>query len=119
MKKQEAINNNQNFSKYENLELAIMFMNDDKKLVRRVHESDFNDLSSRIPVEQGANMNRPGHAYLHCEFLRNEEPKWQPTPNNNSPYGTPIQGKTLKTAIKIATLQIYKLIFYQKKQVRY
>ena len=33
MKKQEAINNNQNFSKYENLELAIMFMNDDKKLV--------------------------------------------------------------------------------------
>jgi len=92
-----------------------MFMNDDKEFVRRVHESDFNDLSSRIPVEQGANMNRPGHAYLHCEFLRNEEPKWQPTPNKNSPYGTPIQGKTLKTAIKIATLQIYKFNILSKE----
>ena len=115
MKREEAIKNNQNSSKYENLELAIMFMNDDKDFVRSVHESDFNDLSSRIPVEQGANMNRPGHAYLHCEFLRNEEPKWQPTPNNNSPYGTPIQGKTLKTAIKIATLQIYKFNILSKE----
>ncbi len=115
MKREEAIKNNQNSSKYENLELAIMFMNDDKDFGRSVHESDFNDLSSRIPVEQGANMNRPGHAYLHCEFLRNEEPKWQPTPNKNSPYGTPIQGKTLKTAIKIATLQIYKFNILSKE----
>ena len=115
MKRDEAIKNIQNPSKYENLELAIMFMNDDKEFVRRVHESDFNDLSSRIPVEQGANMNRPGHAYLHCEFLRNDEPKWQATPNKDSPYGTPIQGKTLKTAIKIATLQIYKFNILSKE----
>ena len=115
MKKDEAIKNKQDSSKYENLELAIMFMNDDKEFVRRVHESDFNDLSSRIPVEQGANMNRPGHAYLHCEFLRNEEPKWQPTPNKDSPYGTPIQGKKLKIANKIATLQIYKFNILSKE----
>ena len=115
MKKEEAIKNKQDPSKYENLELAIMFMNDDKDFNRKVHESDFNDLSSRIPVEQGANMNRPGHAYLHCEFLRNEEPKWQATFNKDSPYGTPIYGKKLKTAIKIATLQIYKFNIISKE----
>ena len=115
MKKNEAIKNNQDFAKYENLELAIMYMNDDKEFGRSVHESDFNDLSSRIPVEQGANANRPGHAYLHCEFLKNEEPKWQPTPNKDSPYGTPIQGKILKKANRIATLQIYKFNILSKE----
>ena len=115
MKKNEAIKNNQDFAKYENLELAIMYMNDDKEFGRSVHESDFNDLSSRIPVEQGANANRPGHAYLHCEFLKNEEPKWQPTPNQDSPYGTPIQGKILKKANRIATLQIYKFNILSKE----
>ncbi len=115
MKKEEAIKNKEDPSKYKNLELAIMFMNDDENFNRRVPERDFNDLSSRIPVEQGANMNRPGHAYLHCEFLRNDEPKWQPTPKKNSPYGTPIQGKTLKTANKIATLQVYKFNILSKE----
>ena len=115
MKKNDAIKNDQNFSKYENLELAIMFMNDDKNFGRSINESDFNDQSSRIPVEQGANENRPGHAYLHCEFLRNEEPRWQPTPNKDSPYGTPIQGNTLKKTNKVATLQIYKFNILSKE----
>ena len=35
MKREEAIKNNQNSSKYENLELAIMFMNDEKILKKR------------------------------------------------------------------------------------
>ena len=47
-----------------------MFMNDDKKLVRRVHESDFNDLSSRIPVEQGANMNDQDMLTCIVNFLK-------------------------------------------------
>tara|TARA_B100000767_G_scaffold18783_1_gene17242 strand:+ start:920 stop:3481 length:2562 start_codon:yes stop_codon:yes gene_type:complete len=115
MKKNDAIKNDQNFSKYEDLELAIMFMNDDKNFGRSINESDFNDQSSRIPVEQGANENRPGHAYLHCEFLRNEEPRWQPTPNKDSPYGTPIQGNTLKKTNKVATLQIYKFNILSKE----
>ena len=115
MKKNDAIKNDQNFSKYENLELAIMFMNDDKNFGRSINESDFNDQSSRIPVEQGANENRPGHAYLHCEFLRNDEPRWQPTPNKDSPYGTPIQGNTLKKTNKVATLQIYKFNILSKE----
>ena len=89
-------------------------MNDDKDFGRSVHESDFNDLSSRIPVEQGGNMNRPGHAYLHCEFLRNEEPKWQPTPNRILHMGHQSR-KKLKTAIKIATLQIYKFNILSKE----
>ena len=115
MKKNDAIKNDQNFSKYEDLELAIMFMNDDKNFGRSINESDFNDQSSRIPVEQGANENRPGHAYLHCEFLRNDEPRWQPTPNKDSPYGTPIQGNTLKKTNKVATLQIYKFNILSKE----
>ena len=115
MKKNDAIKNDQNFSKYENLELAIMFMNDDKNFGRSINESDFNDQSSRIPVEQGANENRPGHAYLHCEFLRNDEPRWQPTPNKDSPYGTPIQGNTLKKTNNVATLQIYKFNILSKE----
>ncbi|MDA7472911.1 LysM peptidoglycan-binding domain-containing protein [Candidatus Pelagibacter ubique] len=115
MKKNDAIKNDQNFSKYENLELAIMYMNDDKNFGRSINESDFNDQSSRIPVEQGANENRPGHAYLHCEFLRNDEPRWQPTPNKDSPYGTPIQGNTLKKTNKVATLQIYKFNILSKE----
>ena len=115
MKKNDALKNDQNFSKYEDLELAIMFMNDDKNFGRSINESDFNDQSSRIPVEQGANENRPGHAYLHCEFLRNEEPRWQPTPNKDSPYGTPIQGNTLKKTNKVATLQIYKFNILSKE----
>ena len=55
--KKEAEKNKENISKYEDLELAIMFMNDDKNFGRSINESDFNDQSSRIPVEQGANEN--------------------------------------------------------------
>ena len=113
--KDEAIKNNQSTLKYEDLELAIMFMNDSESFGRTVDEEEFDNFSSRIPVEQGANQNRPGHAYLHCEFLRNNEPKWQPTPNKDSPYGTPIQGKILKTTNKIATLQIYKFDILSKQ----
>ena len=39
MKREEAIKNNQDPSKYENLELAIMFMNDDKEFVRLRNKS--------------------------------------------------------------------------------
>ena len=113
--KVEAKKNNQDILKYDDLELAIMFMNDSENFGRAVDEEEFNNFSSRIPVEQGANQNRPGHAYLHCEFLRNGEPKWQPTPNKDSPYGTPIGGKVLKIANKIATLQIYKFDILSKQ----
>ena len=113
--KEEAIKNKQNISKHEDLELAIMFMNDNDEFGRTVDDNEFDDVASRIPVEQGANKNRPGHAYLHCEFLRNNEPKWQSTPNKDSPYGMPIQGNTLKTANKIATLQLYKFNILSKE----
>ena len=113
--KEEAIKNKQNTSKHEDLELAIMFMNDNDEFGRTVDDNEFDDVASRIPVEQGANKNRPGHAYLHCEFLRNNEPKWQSTPNKDSPYGVPIQGNTLKTANKIATLQLYKFNILSKE----
>jgi len=113
--KEEAIKNKQDISKHEDLELAIMFMNDNDEFGRTVDDNEFDDVASRIPVEQGANKNRPGHAYLHCEFLRNNEPKWQSTPNKDSPYGVPIQGNTLKTANKIATLQLYKFNILSKE----
>ena len=114
--KKEAEKNKENISKYEDLELAIMFMNDNDEFGRTVVDDEFDDVCSRIPVEQGANKNRPGHAYLHCEFLRNDEPKWYSTPNKDSPYGIPINGKSLKVANKIATLQLYKFNILSKEK---
>jgi hypothetical protein len=100
----------------EDLKIAVMIMNDDENnFTRRVDDIDFLEQSSRIPIESGANRSRPGHAYLHYEFLSNPESlPWSPTKNNDSPYGTPAAGTGLKKANEIATLQLYKFDIVSK-----
>ena len=90
------------------LEAAVMILRDSGS-ERKVDDVEFNDQNSRIPIESGANLNRPGEAFLHYEFLTRPEPKpWMPTPNKNSPYGTPAGGKSLRRADTIATIQLYR-----------
>jgi len=94
--------------KEEDLKIAIMIMNDDDYRRRNVEHKDFIEQKG-IPIESGASKNRPGHAYLHYEFLTKPESlPWVPTDNNDSPYGRPAGGTELKKAKKIATLQLYK-----------
>lgn len=96
--------------KKKDLELVIMIMNDDEdQNYRHVEREDFLIQQSRIPIESGANKNRPGHAYLHYEFLINpESTPWISTQSKDSPFGSPAGGKNLKKSKKIVTLQLYR-----------
>ncbi len=96
--------------KKSDLELAIMIMNDDEdQNYRHVDRGDFLSEQSRIPIESGANKNRPGHAYLHYEFLtKPESTPWLPTKSKDSPFGSPAGGTILKKSEKVVTLQLYK-----------
>jgi hypothetical protein len=81
---------------------------DEQNFKRRVDKDLFENKNSSIPIESGANLNRPGHAYLHYEFMINPEPKWHSPNIKNSPYGTPIEGNSRMKANEIATIQLYK-----------
>ena len=97
-----------NSKRKKNLEAAIMIIRDSGS-ERKIDDNEFNDQNSRIPIESGANQNRPGEAFLHYEFLTRPESKpWMPTENKNSPYGTPAGGKSLRRANTIATIQLYR-----------
>ena len=76
----------------------------------------FESNDSSIPIESGANNSRPGHAYLHYEFMTDPQPKWQPTPSKDSPYGTPHDGNKRMKANKIATIQLYKFNIHSLKE---
>jgi len=99
-----------NYSKIEDIDLAILIMrdNDEQNFKRRVDKDLFKNRNSTIPIESGANLSRPGHAYLHYEFMINPEPKWHSPNIKNSPYGTPIEGNRRMKANEIATIQLYK-----------
>lgn len=101
----------------QDLDLSIMLMNDDDHgFTRSVNEEDFLEGNSRIPIDSGANNSRPGHAYLHYEFLTNPESlPWTSTEKKNSPYGSPAGGTVLKKAKKVATLQLYKFDILSKE----
>jgi len=94
--------------KKEDLKIAVMIMNDIGDFERGVNDEDFLEQKG-IPIESGANKSRPGHAYLHYEFLSKPESlPWLPTIKKDSPYGSPAGGSDLKKAETIATLQLYK-----------
>ena len=99
-----------NSAKKEDIDLAILIMRDkdEQNFKRRVDKDLFENKNSSIPIESGANLNRPGHAYLHYEFMINPEPKWHSPNIKNSPYGTPIEGNSRMKANEIATIQLYK-----------
>lgn len=101
----------------QDLKISVMQMNNNERdFTREVKEEDFLEGNSRIPIESGANKNRPGHAYLHYEFLTNPESlPWMPTRLKDSPFGTPAGGKDLRKANKIATLQLYKFDILSKE----
>ena len=103
----------------EDLELAIMFMtkDDDYGYYRSVDETEFEEENSKIRIQSGANINRPGHDYIHYEFLSKPDTKWQPTKNGDSPFGTPgREGKNERYPKKIATLQVYKFDIWSKQK---
>lgn len=105
------------YVKKEDLEIAIVIMNDDEdNFKRRVDKYLFESKDSSIPIESGANKSRPGHAYLHYEFMTDPQPKWYPTPSKDSPYGTPIEGNKRMKASKIATIQLYKFNIHSLKE---
>jgi hypothetical protein len=94
--------------KKEDLKIAVMIMNDIGDFERGVDVEDFIEQKG-VPIESGANKSRPGHAYLHYEFLSKPESlPWLPTIKKDSPYGSPAGGSDLKKAEMIATLQLYK-----------
>ena len=99
--------------------MAVIIMNDDEaQFLRRVDRYEFENKISSIPIESGANRNRPGHAYLHYEFMTGPQPKWYPTRANDSPYGRPIDGNKMMKAENISTIQLYKFnIHYRKDQL--
>ncbi len=100
----------------EDLEIAVVIMNDDDdNFKRRVDKYLFESNDSSIPIESGANKSRPGHAYLHYEFMIDQQPKWYHTPSKDSPYGTPIEGNKRMKANKIATIQLYKFDIRSQK----
>jgi LysM repeat protein len=102
----------------EDIDLAILIMRDkdEQNFKRRVDRDLFENKNSSIPIESGANLNRPGHAYLHYEFMINAEPKWHSPNIKNSPYGTPIEGNGRMKANKIATIQLYKFDIHSLKE---
>ncbi len=102
----------------EDLDLAILIMrdNDEQNFKRRVDKDLFENKNSSIPIESGANLSRPGHAYLHYEFMINPEPKWHSPNIANSPYGTPIEGNGRMKANEIATIQLYKFDIHSLKE---
>ena len=106
-----------NYLKKDDIEIAVVIMNDDESsFKRRVDKYSFNSKDSSVPIESGANKSRPGHAYLHYEFMIEPQPKWQPTPSKDSPYGTPIEGNKRMKANKIATIQLYKFNIHSLKE---
>ena len=102
----------------EDLKLAVMFMtnDDDYGFKRSVDDTEFEEQNSKIRIQSGANVNRPGHDYLHYEFLKKPDAKWQPTRKKDSPYGTPNKGKDEKYPKKTATLQVYKFDIWSKQK---
>lgn len=93
--------------KKEDLKIAVMIMNDIGDFERGVNDEDFLEQKG-IPIESGANKSRPGHAYLHYEFLSKPESlPWLPTIKKDSPYGSPAGGSDLK---KLKRLQLYSYI---------
>ncbi len=105
------------YLKKEDLEIAVVIMNDDEdNFKRRVDKYLFESKDSSVPIESGANKSRPGHAYLHYEFMTDPQPKWQPTPSKDSPYGTPHDGYKRMKANKIATIQLYKFNIHSLKK---
>jgi len=102
----------------EDLELAVMFMtnDDDYGFKRSVEDTEFEEQNSKIRIQSGANVNRPGHDYLHYEFLTKPDTKWQPTRKGDSPYGTPNKGRDEKYPKKTATLQVYKFDIWSKQK---
>ncbi len=107
------------YLKKDDMKMAVIIMNDDEaQFLRRVDRHEFEDKISSIPIESGANRNRPGHAYLHYEFMTGPQPKWYPTKANDSPYGRPIDGNKMMKAENISTIQLYKFnIHYRKDQL--
>jgi hypothetical protein len=101
--------------KKEDLEIAIVIMNDEEDRKRSVDEYLFNIKDSSVPIESGGNKSRPGHAYLHYEFMNDPQPKWYPSPQKHTPYGTPIEGNKKMKANKIATIQLYKFNIVSQK----
>ena len=107
------------YLKKDDMKMAVIIMNDDEaQFLRRVDRYEFENKISSIPIESGANRNRPGHAYLHYEFMTGPQPKWYPTRANDSPYGRPIDGNKMMKAENISTIQLYKFnIHYRKDQL--
>lgn len=104
------------YTNKEDTKISIVIMNeDDSNFKRSVNRYDFENKDSSVPIESGANKKRPGHAYLHYEFMTEPQPKWYPTKNNDSPYGTPIEGNKRIKAEKIATIQLYKFNIKDEK----
>ena len=86
----------QQYQNHKDLEAAIVIMNGDGGVNRSVNLDEFKNKTSAIPIESGANQSRPGHAYLHYEFMNNPQPKWRR--DQNTPYSTPIDGiKNIKS----------------------
>ena len=103
----------QQYQNHKDLEAAIVIMNGDGGGNRSVNLDEFKNKTSSIPIESGANQSRPGHAYLHYEFMNNPQPKWRP--DQNTPYSTPIDGiKNIKSE-QIATIQLYKFKIWDNK----
>ena len=94
----------------------LLPQDDEDNFKRRVDKYLFESKDSSIPIESGANKSRPGHAYLHYEFMTDPQPKWQPTPSKDSPYGTPHDGNKRMKANKIATIQLYKFNIHSLKE---
>jgi hypothetical protein len=75
-----------NIEKAENIDLVDMAqtlesfideLNDIGDFERGVNDEDFLEQKG-IPIESGANKSRPGHAYLHYEFLSKPEAYFSP-----------------------------------------
>ena len=93
-----------------------MTNDDDYGYKRSVSDEEFENQNSKIRIQSGANINRPGHDYLHYEFLKKPNTRWIETKKGDSPFGTPANGIKEKYPKKIATLQVYKFDIWSKER---